>query len=393
MMPHWDTGEIGATLAYRSTPAWDSVVGGKIQSINGVYTTRSLTAGQTSGILRPNTWGFAVGREIPPNAKILGFEVKITRHGVGIVDNQVQLFSNGSLVGNNKADTTTDWGATDQTITYGGPTDLWGWSSFTAPYTAATPHPSYLLADPYQFMVQIKAKNNSAVTSTAYIDCVTMKVYYQCYIIESTTADGYLKFRFSTGRPLYYDSLDNTSDDISSLNSSSTEATVDTAFGFFNTAPYIERRTVLNAFWCGNVNTVVDTTPNGSFGWWNFYINYQQGDSLTSADTVGWDNSTFTGGLFWETASEPLTDGAGYYSWDVTPYSKWLNKRTDVNNGYTNVVITATNTGNDTSPESTYILLDSKDKVGGYPMRLTIVTDEQDPLDTGCEINTTLTGS
>lgn len=373
MMPHWDTGEVGANAAYRSTPAWDVVTGGKILSINGVYTTRSLTAGQISGILRPQTWGWGVGREVPPNAKIRGIEVKITRHGVGIRDYNVQLYYNSTLAGDNKADTATEWGTTDQTITYGGPTDTWGISDVQG----------YLLSDAYAFGINIRAKNHGAVTSTAYIDCVTVKVYYQCYIFESTTEDGYIKFRnLAGGTPLTYDSIDKTSDDLSSLNSSSTVAAVDIPFAFFNTGEMLNRKRIVSATWSGNINTVVDYTPNGSAGQWTFYINKAQGDTLTSADTVGWDNLVGSGGAFWETGAEPLTDGAGYYWWDITAFAQYINQEIAPNSGYTNVVVLPYNTGNDVSPESTYLLIDSADKVGGYPMRLVIVTDEDDPLDT-----------
>lgn len=389
-MPKWDTGVIGCAGATRGS-GW-SLPGTKLLTVDGVYVTNTLAANAFSSQIDARTWGFVVGRDIPANAKILGFEVTITRSGAGARDYVVQLLSNFTPTGDNKADTTTDWGSTDTTVTYGGPNDLWGWSLFTAPYTKASPHPSYLLGDPYGFGVRLRAKNYTGAPVVLNVDCITMKVYYQCYIIESSTEDGYLKFRNNTGRPLTYDSLDNTSDDVSSLNSSSTELTVDIGFGFFNTAPYLERKTMLSAYWGGNINTVVDYTPNGSAGYWNFYINYHQGDTLTFADKSGWEDTIDTGGLFWETGADPFTDGAGYYSWNVTSFEQWINKRTDVNGGYTNVVIDPTNTGNDISPESTYILLDSKDKASGYPMRLTIVTDEQDPLDAGCEINTTLAG-
>lgn len=67
---------------------------------------------------------------IPAGATITGIEVQISREGNNMFDEFVKLTKNGTAgVGDNKADTGTDWDG-PSTATYGGSTDLWGttWS-------------------------------------------------------------------------------------------------------------------------------------------------------------------------------------------------------------------------------------------------------------------------
>lgn len=75
--------------------------------------------------------GLNYGFSIPSNSTIDGIEVSIERFAPNLdwyytVDKIVKLFKNGTLVGENKADTITHWINTEgTTVTYGGESDLW----------------------------------------------------------------------------------------------------------------------------------------------------------------------------------------------------------------------------------------------------------------------------
>src|SRR3990172_8714502 len=70
-----------------------------------------------------------LGFTIPATATILGILVEIGKRDGGIgaaVDYRVQLLdAAGALVGDNKADTVTDWPTNETNISYGGSSDTW----------------------------------------------------------------------------------------------------------------------------------------------------------------------------------------------------------------------------------------------------------------------------
>jgi hypothetical protein len=68
---------------------------------------------------------------VPSDSTITGITVSVERKYTGgttgnVRDNTLQLMKAGTRVGTNKAATAANWGTTDTTISYGGPTDLWG---------------------------------------------------------------------------------------------------------------------------------------------------------------------------------------------------------------------------------------------------------------------------
>lgn len=78
-------------------------------------------------LLVASNFGFTV----PTDATINGITVEIDRNNAAgaASDNRVQLAKGttfASLVGNNKADTATDWPAALASVSYGGAADLWG---------------------------------------------------------------------------------------------------------------------------------------------------------------------------------------------------------------------------------------------------------------------------
>lgn len=93
---------------------------------DGVYTTASVNASAISHFLRLTNFGFT-SADIPGGSSIDGIEVHLKRKlgaGVGVFDESIILRNTSGQVGNNKADTVTNWG-TDATITYGGAADTW----------------------------------------------------------------------------------------------------------------------------------------------------------------------------------------------------------------------------------------------------------------------------
>ena len=119
--------------------------------------------------LKATNFGFS----IPSGSSIVGIRVEIYRKASVneaarcTQDYEVRLLKNGSPVGDDKA-SSTHWGTTYATASYGGSTNLWG-ASWTAEDINGSGFGVYLQA-------YINAKNGTAVT--AYVDCMQITVYY-----------------------------------------------------------------------------------------------------------------------------------------------------------------------------------------------------------------------
>jgi len=98
---------------------------------DGNYAVQFQTDTDTGDILQ----GLELAKKIPDKAIVLGLQVRVERHATitSSTDVTVQLFKNGTLQGDNKADTVTFWPTTDTDIfaNYGGVDDLWSlaWTS------------------------------------------------------------------------------------------------------------------------------------------------------------------------------------------------------------------------------------------------------------------------
>ncbi len=123
----------------------------------------TITTGATSQYLRGRDYGFA----IPTNATVTGIQVTIGRKatqtgGNGTRDIVVSLFKGGTgVVGDNKADTATDWPTSVGAVTYGATNDLWGTTWTPAQINAAG------------FGVVLQADRNG---ETASVDFIRVKV-------------------------------------------------------------------------------------------------------------------------------------------------------------------------------------------------------------------------
>lgn len=103
---------------------------------------------------------------IPAGATITGIEVRYERScsdGSNGLDNLLKIVKNGSVVGTAKFNAGA-WASTDEVMTLGGPTDLWG--------TTVTP----VEANAADFGVVLSAAGTAAVDLR--IDVIDMKVYY-----------------------------------------------------------------------------------------------------------------------------------------------------------------------------------------------------------------------
>lgn len=119
-----------------------------------------------SNYLKGSLYGFS----IPSGASILGIEVSITRMYSGhpnVLDNVVSLVKAGVPAGNNKK-SALPWTTSLASVTYGGPTDLWGttWS------------PAEVNAEDFGAVLAVYRDNNGVPTSTAYVDSMQVSVYY-----------------------------------------------------------------------------------------------------------------------------------------------------------------------------------------------------------------------
>ena len=111
--------------------------------------------------IKATNFGFA----IPTGATIDGILVEVEKvANTYINDYRVQLLdANGSLVGDNKADTVTDWA--NAIISYGGATDKWNAS------------PTEAMIEDVDFGIVLSAQSTPAF-GAARIDFIRMTIYY-----------------------------------------------------------------------------------------------------------------------------------------------------------------------------------------------------------------------
>jgi len=151
-----NTGSIG-------TVAWSSTTNAQTSDDN--YATAALSGPNTdSHYLKSTGFGFS----IPAGATITGITVSIEKssNSSSIRDKVVSLVKGGSIIGDDKADTSTNWGASDTIITYGTSTDLWGQN-----WTASDINDA-------NFGFVLSAHHIASGTHVAKIDHVTITVYY-----------------------------------------------------------------------------------------------------------------------------------------------------------------------------------------------------------------------
>ena len=157
----------GANDNSAGTTPWTNP--GNIAANDSAYAVATnVAASSTSQYLNASNFGFS----IPTGATINGITVVVDRMGSstssgGIRDLSVQLLKGGARIGNDKANTTTNWPTTGATATYGTTSDLWG-----AGWTASDINAS-------DFGVSLRVSNaNTTSARTASVDYVRITVTY-----------------------------------------------------------------------------------------------------------------------------------------------------------------------------------------------------------------------
>ena len=174
----------GADVAGIGTIAWANP--GDVTTEGNPYATATNVPinGGATHYLQGTDYGFA----IPDGAIINGITVVIGRYSTGLSspylrDNVVRLIKGGTVVGTNKAATTTDWPTTLQTATYGGTSDNWGTTWTAAEINAAN------------FGVALSAINNQTQagrTRNGYVDYMQISVTYTPLTATTTTVSSSL---------------------------------------------------------------------------------------------------------------------------------------------------------------------------------------------------------
>jgi len=146
--------------------AWSNP--GNAVAEDGSFATLTLSGTTATNYLRATNFGF----DIPASATIDGIEFWVLRSrsssGSGNArDNSVRLVKGGTVVGNNKAYTSTNWGTGLDWIGYGGGNDLWGTTWTPADINASN------------FGAVFAAAGAAAGASrVANVDAVTIVVHY-----------------------------------------------------------------------------------------------------------------------------------------------------------------------------------------------------------------------
>ncbi len=169
---------VSASQGYRNPSGY---LTSKSGGVAWVYPERILTENRSGA--RADTspsnkatdyiWGKGYRFTIPSNAKITGVEARIVRKQSGtpsytkVTDKWIQLYANSTL-SSNKAKTSVYWPQDYKATTYGGSSDLWGYSSLTP---AAVNNSNFAL--------RLCAIANSTYKPSIYVDAMQLKVYYQ----------------------------------------------------------------------------------------------------------------------------------------------------------------------------------------------------------------------
>ena len=145
---------------------WSSLT--NVRTENDTGTADSISKNSSSGLLYTYNYGF----EIPGSATIKGIEFKIREKSGGsgsAVDSTIYVMSNSSTRESSNEAETGSWPSSWTTYSYGGSTDLMGWTDIT---------PSDVNAS--SFGIEIRVNNPSSFSSeTAYVDMIQVNIHYE----------------------------------------------------------------------------------------------------------------------------------------------------------------------------------------------------------------------
>ncbi len=149
------------------TDSWGTPNNAKVSDNSYAIAVASSTS--DSNYLKATNFGFA----IPSGATINGVSVSIERYFSttpnSAKDKVVKLVKGGTVSGDNKADTGTNWPSTDTAKTYGGAADLWGLTLTDTDTNAST----------FGVVLQIaKTISDGKTASNAYVDFISITITY-----------------------------------------------------------------------------------------------------------------------------------------------------------------------------------------------------------------------
>jgi hypothetical protein len=156
---------LGSNVAGVGSEPW--VNPNEISTPGSSYASVTLYQGhRSSNYLQGTQYGFNIG----PEMEILGIELTINRmsNSANFYDSEVRLVRNGTVVGDNNADTTNAWPNSFNTSVYGGPTDLWG----------LTWTPADIGAQDFGVALSVYRSDNGASHRYAEVDSLQITVYY-----------------------------------------------------------------------------------------------------------------------------------------------------------------------------------------------------------------------
>lgn len=156
----------GANIPISGSTDWVNVT--NVLLNDGSFTTS--TGSTTTKYALCTGFGFA----IPGGSTIDGIIATVNKKGTNSIpnadfvkDQSVKLIKGGSIVGSDKADTTTNWSATLTNVDYGASNDLWGTTWSVAEINAS------------DFGIGFSADPQPGDTvSTASVDSIKLTVYY-----------------------------------------------------------------------------------------------------------------------------------------------------------------------------------------------------------------------
>ena len=161
--------------------AWTSL--GNTAANDNAYTTITLSeSASPSQNLDINSMGW----NIPPGSTITGIQASIIRREGGtsgqksVRDYTIQLLDNGSPIGSNYANTGTNWPTSEATATYGGTTDMWGYT-----WTDANINDLGI-----RIAVNVSGGGNPNNTEVANVEQVCITIYYTSLPIYCDTDAG-----------------------------------------------------------------------------------------------------------------------------------------------------------------------------------------------------------
>jgi len=165
----------GSTSADSGAVDWTNP--GNVTASDNSRATASLAKGDVSYYLKATGFGFSIPTGSTINGITIEIERSIAEATSNTKDNSVKIIKDGTITGDEKADTATLWpvNSGDAYATYGGSTDKWGVSWTVADINSSN------------FGVAVQAKNAVAAkptTETAQVDHIRITV---TYTVLSTT--------------------------------------------------------------------------------------------------------------------------------------------------------------------------------------------------------------